>query len=362
MKLLSKIALFLAVPTLLLNLSASAGTIVAGKAMPTKAHTLVSEKGPIHAFAQDTDSIAWIGSGYLVHVRRLVGRRGSVIGDARQRGGPVKVNGRPLALAGTRALWTSYNGGNFLETHIYAGSPAQTNEIYELDNQPGSPAGAYLGGVAGDGATLVFGDIGSNCDNEYNCRRIDVSGAVKRVSTEVKDIPRIPPSFMLATSSNRIAVVPAKTPRFYPDIGPPRAAEYAPVEVYDLAGHLISTTVQMPGIPRAIALSWPRLAVLVEFVDGNRQIQLYDASTGGYWIAGGEGVFTRVPATVTQVAVGNLGAVYSVGSRIYLLRKQQPRLVWHASGSPIGLSIEGRRVAWAENVKGRGRIVALAIR
>jgi hypothetical protein len=28
-------------------------------------------------------------------------------------------------------------------------------------------------------------------------------------------------------------------------------------------------------------------------------------------------------------------------------------------GAPIGLSLEGNRVAWAENVKGRGRIRAL---
>jgi hypothetical protein len=187
-----------------------------------------------------------------------------------------------------------------------------------------------------------------------------VDGTVKRVGTDAQDIPGVPPSFLLATSNDRIAVVPAKTPRFYPDIGPPRAAEYGPVEVYDLAGHLISSVVP-PGTPRAIALSWPKLAVLFEFVDGSRQIQLYDARTGGVWAAGGGGVFTRVPVTVTQVAVGGSGAVYSVGSRIYLLRKQAPQLVWHASGTPIGLSIEGRRIAWAVNIKGRGHIVALTL-
>jgi hypothetical protein len=353
--------LFFAVPLLLLALPAGAGTGSSVRAKPIKARTLVVENGPIYSFAQDSSTISWIGRGYDVHVRPLAAKRGTVIGDARQRGGPVKVNGRPLALAGARALWTSYNGGNFLETHIYAGSPTQTKEIYELENQPGDPAGAYLGGVAGDGATLVFGDTSPNCDTEYICQRIDVSGAVKRVGSEVKDIPGIPPSFMLAVSQDRIAVVPAKTPRFYPDIGPPRAAEYGPVEVYDLAGHLISSVVP-DGTARAIALSWPKLAVLIEHVDGSREIELYDARTGGYSNVGGEASFTRVPVTVTGVAVGSPGAVYSVGSRIYLLRAQQPQLVWRAGGTPIGLSIEGRRIAWAENVNGRGRIVALTLR
>jgi hypothetical protein len=188
-----------------------------------------------------------------------------------------------------------------------------------------------------------------------------VDGGVQRVDTEAHGIAGIPPSFMLATSSNRIAVVPAKTPRFYPDIGPPRAAEYAPVKVYDLAGPLISS-VTPDGTARAIALSWPKLAVLFEFVNGSRQIQLYDARTGRIWAAGGEGASARVPVTVTRVSVGALGAVYAVGKRIYLLRRQSPQLVWRAGATPTGLSIEGRRIAWAENIRGRGRIVALTLR
>ena len=96
-------------------------------------------------------------------------------------------------------------------------------------------------------------------------------------------------------------------------------------------------------------------------MDGSRQVQLYDARTGGYWFAGGEGVFTPVPVTVTRVAVGAPGAVYSVGSGIYLLQRQKPQLVWRAAGTPIGLSIEGRRIAWAENIHGRGRVRVLTL-
>jgi hypothetical protein len=214
--------------------------------------------------------------------------------------------------------------------------------------------------VSGDGATLVFGSVGQRCDDEYNCRRLDATGSVKRADEEATDVPGLPPPRLVATSSRRIALVPVMTPRLYPDIGPPRAGEYAPVEVYDSDGQLISTIVP-PGTPRSIALSWPKLAVLYEGVDGSREIELYDARTGGYWFSGGEGVFAKVPVTVTRVAVGAEDAVYSVGNRIYLLRRQPTQLVWRAKAPPIGLSIEGRRIAWAENAGKQGRIHALTV-
>ncbi len=37
------------------------------------------------------------------------------------------------------------------------------------------------------------------------------------------------------------------------------------------------------------------------------------------------------------------------------------RVLARAAAPPIGMSIEGSRVAWAENVKGRGRIRALFV-
>ena len=70
-----------------------------------------------------------------------------------------------------------------------------------------------------------------------------------------------------------------------------------------------------------------------------------------------------VPKTTgSALSVSKAGIAYRVGKNIYLLGTGQPKLVWKASGTPIGLSIERKRIAWAENVKGRGRIVALTLR
>jgi hypothetical protein len=245
---------------------------------------------------------------------------------------------------------------------VHTGSPTLRGRVVsDLSYMPGPPWGSWVGGVGGDGSTLVFGTVNQGCDDEWNCRRVDVTGSVERVKTSAAKIAGLPSPFLLATSAGRIALVPAKTPRFFPDLGPPRAAEYAPVQAYGPDGHLVSSFVPN-GTPRAIALGWPKLALLFEFVDGSKQIELRDARTGGYWNVGGEASFTRVPATVSRVAVGTPGAVYAAGSAIYLLPSQRPQLVWRAAGPPIGLSIEGHRIAWAENMHGHGRIRTVTVR
>jgi hypothetical protein len=321
--------------------------------------TIATERGRIRAVAQDANAIAWIGTSYLVHVRRLSPAHTYLVGSGIDEYQHVT---HPLALAGLRALWTTASAGNSIYTDIHTGSPSLYDKVvFHLSYMPGDADGLYLGGMAGQGSELVFGATGQRCDDEYNCRRIDVDGHVERVGREATEVPGLPPSFLLAVSSGRIAVVRAMTPRFWPDIGPPRAAEYAPIQVYDGSGNLISTIVP-PGTPRSIALAWPKLAVLFEFVDGSRQIQLYDARTGGYWASGGEGVFTKVPATVSRVSVGAPGAIYAVGTAIYLLRRQQPQLVWRAANAPVGLSISNKRIVWGENVKGHGRIKAVTVR
>lgn len=336
-------------------------TLLGGGAAPSATRpvpkTIVTERGRIHAVAQDTNSIAWIGTDYDVRVRRLSPARTFQMGSG---AGHYLHTTHPLALAGLRVLWTTSDAGNFIYTDVHLGTPTDNDTVvFNLSYMPGPADGLYLGGMAGQGATLVFGATGQRCDDEYNCRRIDVDGHVERVTTASTPVAGLPPSFLLASSSGRIAMVPAKTPRFYPDITPPRAAEYAPVQVYDGSGNLISSVVP-PGTPRAIALAWPKLAVLFEFVDGTRQIQLYDARTGAYW--GRESVFWNVPVTVSRVSVGAPGAVYSVGNAIYLLRRQPPQLVWRAAAAPVGLSISGNRIVWGENVHGHGRIRALTVR
>jgi hypothetical protein len=376
MKRLLKWVLF-AVPAfaLLIGLSAGAANAPAGQTKPASPRTLVSEKAPIRAFAQDETTIAWIGSTYRVRVRSLPTGMGAVLGSA----GPAVAGIRwtpTLALAGSTAMWTTFpSGGNSLESELVTAAPwdprATAIDLF-IDYQ--SPTGGtFLAGLAGDGTTLVYGKTSERCDDPggNNCHRLDAVGGVAVVTGQYGSaaVAGIPPPVMLAFAahdpheSNRIsqgliAVAPAQTP-ILTDLGnAPRAAENGPVEVYrplDAQTHLVSSVAPL-GTVRAIALDFHQLAVLVQRHDGTKTLERYNPMTGASLGT------TAVPSAASNLSIGTAGVVYRVGSKIYLLGAGQPKLVWRASGTPIGLAIEGRRIAWAVNIKGRGRIVALTLR
>jgi hypothetical protein len=121
------------------------------------------------------------------------------------------------------------------------------------------------------------------------------------------------------------------------------------VSVYDLSGRLLARVVP-EGTVREVALSWPDLAVIVARPDGTLVIEHYDAAKGELVTA------TPMPGA-SNLGIGRGGIVFLVGKSIYTLHDGQPALLWRATMKPIGLSIEGRRVAWAAC----GRIKALTL-
>jgi hypothetical protein len=119
--------------------------------------------------------------------------------------------------------------------------------------------------------------------------------------------------------------------------------------VYNLSGGRLARVVP-EGTVRQVALSWPYLAVLVTRPDRTTVIERYNVSTEKLLSA------TQMPGA-TNLAIGTGGIVFLVGKSIYTLHDAKPELLWRATMKPIGLSIEGRRVAWAAC----GRIKALTL-
>jgi hypothetical protein len=138
----------------------------------------------------------------------------------------------------------------------------------------------------------------------------------------------------------------------------PRVAENGPVQVFWFLNKLLlASTVAPRGTVKALALRFDELAVLVQRADGSKVIERYDPLHGTLRST------VAVPkATAPSLSSSTVGTIYHVGNRIYLLSGAKPRLIWKAGGVPIGVSVEGRRIAWAVNINGRGRIVALTIR
>lgn len=336
------------------------------KARPIKPRTLVATRTSISAFAQDGDRIAWVGGDAKVRVRSLSARRTDVVGSVT----PVeRASSATLALAGQRALWSWDAGGNSTESPLLVGARGHRQvEIAHLGGGlRGMGDGHDLVGVAGDGSTLAYAWVAETCPGQpYGCNVFDAplvvdGGGVSIASWAAPVGPRakffpavlpvVPPPALFALTRASVAVAPARatTP---PGQWVPRVAEDGPVEVYDLSGHLL-LRVPFLGLVRDLALSGRTLAVLLERPDGTKGLEQFDLGSPQFTAA------ARVPLAASEVSAGSGGIAFRSGRDIYVLERGHAKLVARAASRPIGLSIEGNRIAWAENVKGHGRIVAL---
>jgi hypothetical protein len=238
-----------------------------------------------------------------------------------------------LILGGKRAVWVKYAGVMTREAGIFAARPGQKKPTLVDALGVGEYGGTHLTGLAADGEqTIVYGDARVTCNPRTDCSKWSLTeGGVHRI---------------IGTKS-AIAVVPAVLPDSRRrNLG---AAPNGPVDVYNLSGSLLAQVVPQ-GTVREVALSWPFLAVIVVRADGTTVIERYNVSTTE--------LLTATPMSgAANLAIGTGGIVFLVGKTIYTIHDGQPALLWHAATRPIGLSIEGRRVAWAAY----GRIKALTL-
>jgi hypothetical protein len=342
----------------------------------SKPHTLVSTTGRMHAFAQDGNEIAWIsgriGHVWKVYVRSVGAHKATAVGKADQVDvdNPGNLLTLPLALAGKRVLWTTFDGGaGWVYTNVATSSPGSGQ--LDVSGYQAWDQGDYEGGpvrvLAGDGTTLAYGVSSEDCPtigpNPRDCPVLYAHPGggifVVRGQRNPPALADIPPLFTFALSSGRLAVVPAELPRPNDGYGP-RAVPNGPIETFDLNGTLVSS-VRPTGTVRQIALAWPTLYVFVERPNGISEIERYNVATAKRLSGARE---DEVPSNATNLGASSAGAVYRIGTTIYFLGAHELsiRVLWKTTGTPIGLSIEGKRIAWAENVKGRGRIVALTLR
>jgi hypothetical protein len=333
-----------------------AAGVAGGDAVAAPVTLAAPAQGTIISFAQDGRRIAWIGYRERVHVKTIATGRSAVVGSARTQGGgaggfPIGYRDHLLALAGERALWTVQSGGNCVETIVRAATlggrrPPDSVDFMTFCDVSGSVATA----VGGDAATLAyttvtfqhFGDCGSRV----------ALGATRRVVDSVAvTVPGSVPAVQLAVSAGRVAVVPA-------DLTICSAAVLAPapngtVEIRAAIDGALLVAFSPAGTVRALALSGPRAVVLVEAADGSKQVERYDAATGALLGA------TTVPSGVAHdLDIAGEWIVYRTGRAIRLIDAVTgaKQLLFIAPVTPLGLSIESRRVAWAENHLGHGRV------
>jgi hypothetical protein len=353
-------------------LVATTAAVQTAGARETKApRTLLTTIKPIRAFAQDVGHIAWVAGNWDVAVRKLGGRRKPktiLVGTAKPFSALARESLPPhLALAGSRVLWTRSGGGNELETDILvrgAGSRHRP-QLLGSDSGDNEEGGGFFGALAGAGSTAVYSFVEYHCvfDNEGGCPELALNSFAPgtfslRGTSGSERLAAVPTAAELAVSGRRVAVLPpADSILPFPDVAsPPLAAPGMTIDVYDDVLAIRLGRFTPPGTVRALALSGPVGAVVDEAADGTRTIERYSTANGDSLGS------TPVAAGDQLVADGNT-LVYAVGDQIEAMDATTgaQQVLATSPGPPVGLSLVGKRVAWAVNVHGHGRILALTL-
>jgi hypothetical protein len=355
---------------------AAAAVSSAGAAAPRTETLIHLARGTISAFAQDDRLIAWftpdVKGCNAVHVRSVFNglqrdmpkQRDSHnvtcrwnIGDS-----PVK-----LAIAGntSNVLWTLHEDAPLQFDYLVgAGAGDRRERRFQELAHTKRGNGLWFGGVTGDGTTLAYAVTSVDYQDEAGCLAGTDSCAMKIAGGGVyRVVDRQPPKLVPGTAHGAVAIAAGGGRIAYVGTGSitkrgkPVAGADLPIQVVDAAnGHVVSS-VQPQGTPIAIALSAHVLAALERTPLGLR-LAWYAPSSG---LPIGSAPVAN--ATSPELTVSDRLVVFHIGRSIRAVQVATGRMktLITAAAPPIGLSIEGSRLAWAENLKHGARIRALHV-
>jgi hypothetical protein len=327
--------------------------------------------GPITAFAADGNLLAWFEPGghscNAVHVLSLSGvkltlpKPGTDNVTCRWSVGTAPVR---LAIAETSgaALWTLHQRSQVDLDYVVGADASQPLErrFDQLAHTP-SGAGQWLGGIAGSGSTLVYAVTVVSYVDQVACLsggscRLKIAGGGVRLVVGRRNplIPGTGPAVAVAASSGTIAYIPAAG---VGKNGLPVASSAVSVPVRSAQGGALLAQVEPQGLPVGIALA-PHLLALVERGAGETDIDWYDPASGKQLGS------ARVPrSTSSHLSANDQVIVYRVGRTVRAIdvATATTRTLVTAPTKPVGLSLDGDRLFWAENIHGKGRIRSLGL-
>jgi hypothetical protein len=333
--------------------------------------------GTIAAFAQDGTEMAWFAPG----------RRGCSVVRLRSTDQPASIDlpsqtarnvtchfvrdpNEPVQLAvaekSGNVLWTlPLRSPLALDYVLGAGvAPAQRAEVRLLEAaHTGRGVGQWLGGIAGNERTLAFAvtSVGwtdeADClaGNAAGCALVKSGGGVYVVHGRSRvHVPGTSPAVEVATSGDAIAYVPTGA---IEKNGRPRPSADLPIDIVTTrTGRRIASIVPQ-GVPLAIAMSPHVLATLEQTPLGVR-LAWYDPATGH-----ARGSVPVPRTTARSLTASDQLVVFHVGRslRAVDVPSHRVRVLATAAATPVGVSIEGGRLAWAENLRSYARIRALYV-
>lgn len=307
--------------------------------------TLATSAQAIAAFEQDGNIISWAtysrGACGRTTIQSLATGVATILGSSQR---PVCIP-QLMALGGRRALWTSVlGGGNTWDDWLFTGRLGHPS-FRRIGSFAHLAGGRWLTGMEGDGRTLAFAwaDVVEEMPiGDCFCFWALTGGVVERiVDGRRQPVAGAPPSALITVSAGRIALAPVASS--WQGSERPRAAPNGPVEVRDINTGALITSVSPSGTVRALSLSGNRLATLVQD-GGTKRIDVWNV---------GDGKLLRpivLPDRASpEIDLADRRLVWRSGRSIYVLNIETGASVFlfRSRLVPVGLSIEGRRVAWA---------------
>jgi hypothetical protein len=342
----------------MLRVAAFATALVAVSVAAAAPRPLVTTRLSVAALAQDGSRIAWMSGGcYTVRIRSLAMRRTAIAGNA-DATACYSVERPLLALAGRRALWVVSEAGNNIYADVVTGTARSRNRSLEqVVGSSGGSDGDYVTGVAGDGPTLVYGVISMSyldtcIEPGEPCEYFVTGGRVMRVvGTRAVRIPNLPPATDVAVSGRRVALLVAAHEATAS--GPVASGR---IEVRDAVTGGLIRSIQLNRTPSDLALGSRAVAVVEEEKGQLPTVTRFSLATGA--------MTARVPLMrrPSDLSVSGRLVLFRVGRDIDVVEPTRNafRTVAVATSIPVGLSLEGRRIVWAETHRGGSRIVEAA--
>lgn len=359
-----------------MKFAAAAGAIalatVAGPRLPV-VQTIHSGHDRVAAVTQDGQLLAWLDvSATGCNSVHVLGARGATSSAPKPAAASMTCrwdvgDGKPqlaLAAGASAALWTLHEGGGAPLDYVMTASLDGPEMRVDKLAHDSDGTGLWLGGVAGAGTTLAYSVADVEYVDKLGClsggsckRRIAGGGIHVVVNGQQRLLPGSRPALELAVSAGRIAYVQATSPDPAGPAGPPLPGSRPPVRVVSATTGATVSSVQPLGVPLAIALSPNVLAILSRSQD-SEAVSWYDTASGTK--LGSVAVSTKA---APELAASDGVLVYRVGRvlRAISVRTGRIRMLARAAVAPLGFTLAGSRLTWAENGDGTSRIRAVSL-
>ena len=319
-------------------------------------------KGHVIGVAQTADSVAWLestASGCRLRIQTSNSRSTRTFRYAEG-----CLPDQDLALTTHSAAWGGYEEVRCSETTaaVYAETNQRSRLVQEI---PGDCLGygTSFQGLVSDGSSFFYSllmtspkPFSSRCGEGGACFFRLAGGRIMRI-TGSRPLPvrGLPPAVLLAASNGRIALV-APTRRGESNghgaLDWPRAALDGGVQIRSTSSGSLVGSFRPAGLVRSVSLSAYRAVVLVQSGQG-RRIEWYDADSGIRLGA------APVPSATAAISTDGRFVAFATRTTVFVLDLETgaQRLLRHATGDVVSVSVDGGRVVWAENIASTARIL-----